>query len=244
MSRSRRVQRVHLALPVTARFGANQVVVVDISVLGARIEHHTPLGTPTGGAANLAFQWEEEDVVADCRVVRSRLERFSVGADGLTVYHSGLEFIDPTFETRSALKRIIGVFIARALHEQKLNARGVVPTSVEKMPIFRYGQLTENRSGVAAAIGSSVLPTARMAKQTGYVCFQFDKNRTWKKKRTHDPGQPAEGFTVSADEDQGQIQMLCEAYEKSDSNGRKMIQLFAQLSIIEGEGIAPGRFEP
>ena len=25
-------------------------------------------------------------------IVRSRLERFSVGADGLTVYHSGLEF--------------------------------------------------------------------------------------------------------------------------------------------------------
>jgi hypothetical protein len=244
MSRSRRVQRVHLALPVTARFGSHQVVVVDISVLGARIEHHTPLGTATGAVANLAFYWEDEDIAVDCRVVRSRLERFSVGADGLTIYHSGLEFIDPTFETRSALKRIIGTFIARALHEQKLNARGVVPTSVEKMPIFRYGQLTENRSDVAEAIGSSVLPSARMAKQTGYICFHFEKNRTWKKKRTHDPGQPPDGFTVSADEDQAQIQMLCEAYEKSDGEGRKMIQLFAQLSIIEGEGIAPGRFEP
>ena len=49
---------------------------------------------------------------------------------------------------------------------------------------------------------------------------------------------------MSADEDQAQIQMLCDAYEKSDSDGRKMIQLFAQLSIIEGEGIQPGRFEP
>jgi len=244
MARSRRVQRVHLALPVTARFGSNQVVVVDISVLGARIEHHVPLGTPTGGTANLAFRWEDEDIDVDCRVVRSRLERFSVGADGLTVYHSGLEFLDPEFETRSALKRIIGGFIARALHEQKLNARGVVPTSVEKMPIFRYGQLTENRSDVAEAIGSSALPTARMAKQTGYICFQLEKNTMWKKKRTHDPGQPAEGFTVSADEDQAQIEMLCKAYEKSDRDGRKMIQLFAQLSIIEGEGIQPGRFEP
>lgn len=244
MTRDRRVQRVHLALPVNARFGSHQVVVVDISVLGARIEHHTPIGTPTGSVANLAFRWDEEDVSVDCKVVRSRLERFSVGADGLTIYHSGLEFIDPNFETRSALKRIIGGYIARALHEQKLNARGVMPESVEKMPIFRYGQLTENRSDVAEAIGSSALPTARMAKQTGYICFQLENNRTWKKKRTHDPGQPSDGFTVSADEDQAQIQMLCEAYEKSDAAGRKMIQLFAQLSIVEGEGIQPGRFEP
>ena len=244
MPRSRRVQRVHLPLPVTARFGSNQVVLVDISVLGARIEHHLPIGTTTGNSADLAFTWDDEDISVDCRVVRSRLERFSTGADGLTIYHTGLEFMDPTYEVRSTLKRIIGGFIARALHEQKLNARGVVPTSVEKMPIFRHGQLTENQSDVAEALGSSALPLSRIAKETGYICFQLEKNRMWKKKRTHDPGQPTEGFTVSATEDQAQIEMLCEAYEKSDRDGRKMIQLFAQLSIVEGEGIAPGRFEP
>ena len=244
MSRSRRVQRVHLALPVNARFGSTQVVVVDISVLGARVEHHIPLGTVTGGEANLSFVWDEENISVDCRVVRSRLERFSVGSDGLTVYHSGLEFLDPANDTREALKRIIGRFIARALEEQKLNARGVVPTSVDKMPIFRYGQLTENSAAVAEAVGSSALPTARLVTERGYICFQLENNRTWKKKRTHDPGQPTEGFTVSAGEDHAQIQMLCEAYQKSDKDGRKMIQLFAQLSIIEGEGIQPGRFEP
>jgi hypothetical protein len=141
------------------------------------------------------------------------------------------------------LKQIIGRFIARALDEQKANARGVVPVSVEKMPIFRHGQLTENRSDIAEAIGSSALPTDRVAKEAGYICLQLEKNR-WRKKRTPDPGQPVEGFTVSASEDQSQIQMLCDAYEKSDDDGRKMIQLFAQLSIVEGEGIPPGRFQP
>ncbi len=245
MSRSRRVQRIHLPRPITARFGANQVVVIDISLLGARVEHHTPLGIATGGQGHLSFVWDEVGIDLECRIVRSRLERFSVGADGLTIYHSGLEFLELTQETKVALKAIIGQFIARALHEQKLNARGVVPTSIEKMPIFRYGgQLTENKADVAEAIGSSVLPTARMTKEAGYICFQLEKNRIWKKKRTHDPGQPQEGFTVSASEDQAQIQMLCDAYEKSDKDGRKMIQLFAQLSIIEGEGIQRGRFEP
>lgn len=243
MSRDRRVQRIHLARPITARLGANQCVVVDISLLGARVEHHVPLGIGAGGSARLSFVWEDENIDVDCRIVRSRLERFSVGADGLTVYHSGLEFLELSKETKDSLKRILGQFIARALHEQKLNARGVVPTSVEHMPIFRHGQLTENKVDVAEAVGSSVLPTARIARETGYICLQLE-NRTWRKKRTHDPGQPTEGFTVSANEDQAQIQMLCDAYEKSDKDGRKMIQMLAQLSIIEGEGTPPGRFQP
>src|SRR5258708_22589130 len=107
MSRDRRVQRVPLSLPVTGRFGANQVVVVDISVLGARIEHHTPLGTAAGDTGTLSFMLEDEQVTVDCRVVRSRLERLSVGAHGLTVYHSGLQFLDPALHTRIQLKNII-----------------------------------------------------------------------------------------------------------------------------------------
>jgi len=240
--RTRRVQRVHLAQPVVARPGATEVVLVDLSVLGARIEHHVPL--PGGSRARLTFELEDERIVADCRIVRSRLERFSVGADGLTVYHSGLEFEDITDATREALKGLIGRFISRALEEQKLNARGVMPQhDVEKMPIFRRGgQLTANSKDVKESVGSSVLPTSRMAKDTGYVCYQLE-HVTWRKKRTHDPGQPLEGFTISALEDTQQAELLCDAYTRSDHEGRRMIQLFAQLSIMDGEGMPSAKFE-
>jgi hypothetical protein len=238
--RTRRVQRIHLAQPLIARLGATPVVIVDVSLLGARIEHATPLSA--GAQARLSFMWDDEDIEVEARIVRSRLERFSVGADGLTVYHSGLEFseFDPVMKER--LKTMIEGFIKRALDEQKLNARGVMPEhDVDKMPIFRFGgQLTANAKDKESV---SVLPTARVAKETGYVCYQLD-HATWKKKRTHDPGQPSEGFTISALEDNAQAELLCEAYLKSDKEGRKMIQLFAQLSIMEGQGIPPGRFEP
>ena len=240
--RTRRVQRVRLAPPMMARLGATQVVLVDISVMGARVEHQTPLAA--GSRARLVFEWGDEEISTDCRIVRSRLERFSVGADGLTVYHSGLEFDELDNESRAKLKDMIARFITRALEEQKLNARGVMPPSVDNMPIFRYGgQLTANQKDVTEAVGESVLPMSRVAKETGYICYHLENN-TWKKKRTHDPGQPMEGFTISALEDRSQADLLCEAYQKSDREGRKMIQLFAQLSIMEGEGIQPGRFEP
>ena len=241
--RTRRVQRIHLATPVIARLGTVQVVLVDLSLLGARIEHHIPL--VAGAKSRLAFTWEHEEIWTDCRIVRSRLERFSVGADGLTVYHSGLEFEDTTVEMKAKLKMMIALFISRALEEQKMNARGEIPQhDVSKMPIFRYGgQLTANMKDVVQEVGETALPTSRIAKDTGYICYHLENN-AWRKKRTHDPGQPVEGFTISATEDRAQADLLCEAYLRSDDEGRKMIQLFAQLSIVEGEGISPGRFRP
>lgn len=241
--RTRRVQRIHLAQPIVARLGAAKVVLVDVSILGARVEHHTPL--IAGSHSRLSFAWESEEVDADCRIVRSRLERFSVGADGLTVYHSGVEFESLDAHSTATLKRMIGAHITRALEEQKLNARGVLPQhDPSRMPIFRRGgQLTANQAELNEAAGGSVLPTARMVKESGYICYHLE-NRSWRKKRTHDPGQPSEGFTISALEDTSQVELLCDAYERSDRDGRKLIQLFAQLSIVEGEGIPPGRFEP
>lgn len=240
---TRRVQRIHLPQPLVARLGASQVILVDISTLGARIEHHTPLSA--GAFSRIAFRWDEHDVAAECRIVRSRLERFSTGANGMTVYHSGVEFGAMTDASRETLKRMIASFITRALEEQKLNARGVLPLHDERhMPIFRFGgQLTANTKDVRAAVGSSVLPTARMTAQSGYVSYSLE-NRNWRKKRTHDPGQPPDGFTISANEDHSQAELLCQAYEKSDVEGRRMIQLFAQLSIADGEGDARGRFNP
>src|SRR5258708_26927086 len=116
--RTRRVQRIHLAQPIVARLGAAKVVLVDVSVLGARVEHHTPL--IAGSHSRLSFAWEGEEVAADCRIVRSRLERFSVGADGLTVYHSGVEFESLDAHSTATLTRMIGGPICPALPAHKL----------------------------------------------------------------------------------------------------------------------------
>jgi PilZ domain len=240
--RTRRVQRVHLAQPLLARLGSAQVLLVDISVLGARVEHHVPL--PAGSYATFSFLWDDDQIATHCRIVRSRLERFSAGADGLTVYHSGLEFENMPAETRARLKAMIGRFIGSALEEQKLNARGVLPEhDVDRMPIFRFGgQLTSNAKD-KETVAPAFLPVSRVAKETGYICYALEHNQ-WRRKRTHDPGQPLEGFTIAASEEQTQAQLLCDAYAAADRDGRRLIQLCAQLSIVDGEGRSAARFEP
>lgn len=194
--RTRRVQRIHFPQPLTGRLGRTEVEIVDLSVLGARVEHRVPLASSEH--SHISFLWDGQAIAADCRIVRSRLEK------GL--YRSGVEFDNLPGSLREAIGRLIAVHLQRAFDEQRRAARDVI------LP-----------------------PLDALSFDNGFVCLTL-AGGGWLRKRTHDPGQPDDGFTVSADETDSQIELLREAYERSDGAGRKLIQIFAQLSIAEGEG--------
>lgn len=230
-SKRRRVHRIRLATPILGRLGGQSVVLVDISLDGAKIEHHEPL--KIGAEPLLAFDWDDRTIALRTRVTRCKLERFAgSGGDGLTVFHSGLLFTDPD-EERDALKAMIATQISRALEEQKANARGQLPVSVERMPIFREHTLAATPQEAAAAIGvRDQRPVARIARESGYICCRLDRN-SWKKTRTNSPEQPENGFTVSASEDLEQVEQLCETYRNGDGPAREFIRTLARLSISE-----------
>jgi hypothetical protein len=53
----------------------------------------------------------------------------------------------------------------------------------------------------------------------------------WRKRRIFLPEQPAAGFTVARGEDLEEMQRLCTLYAASDEEGRRLIRLFAELSV-------------
>lgn len=217
------------------------VAVTDISLNGARIEHQVQMHA--GAETTLTFTWEGETVTADVLVKRCKLERFSPGANGITVYHSGVEFLNMHGHSAESLQNVIGAHIMRALEEQKANARGVLPTDTSHMPIFRNGVLTGNRAEVLDRLGlRTPHGVARMLQTQGFFCMRYE-NEHWRRTKTMNPEQPPDGFTVSLDEDHEHVEMLCETYRRADREGRGLIRLFAQLSITEG-GSLRGRFEP
>ena len=174
-----------------------EVRIGDLSVLGARLEHGQPLAS--GEHSRIHFEWDGEAIAADCRIVRSRVER--------GVHRSGIEFVDLPRQTREVIRRLIEIHLRRAFDEQRRAARDLVLPPLDALATI----------------------------DNGYVCLSLDGGM-WLRKRTHDPGQPHDGFTVSADETDAQIELLREAYERSDPDGRKLIQIFAQLSIVDAEG--------
>ncbi|MFN2441685.1 MAG: PilZ domain-containing protein [Thermoanaerobaculia bacterium] len=199
----RRVQRINLAAPLAGRVGGTEVSVTDLSLTGAGVTHQGPF--QVGASVQLNFSWNGEKVSLPCTVLRSRLVGFSGGTEKATLYESGLLF--EQVANQDVLRRMIALRIERAIEEQKANARG------ESLPDCR----TEEMSPV---------------RDCGYVCLRLEEDR-WRRAKTRNPEQPAEGFTVRASEDPDQLDMLCSVYERCDPWMRKMIRILAKISVSE-----------
>ena len=66
--------------------------------------------------------------------------------------------------------------------------------------------------------------------QSGFLQYHLTV-KGWKCHRALLPDQPDDGFTVSANESQEQIDLLCRTYEGGDSEAKRMTRMIAQLSV-------------
>ncbi|HEY3055709.1 MAG TPA: hypothetical protein VGK31_07245 [Thermoanaerobaculia bacterium] len=71
-----------------------------------------------------------------------------------------------------------------------------------------------------------------------FLCYRLE-NGVWRRRRVFLPEQPAIGFTVARNEDSAEMQRLCRVYEASDEEGRRLIRLFAELSVSDALEIPP-----
>jgi hypothetical protein len=72
----------------------------------------------------------------------------------------------------------------------------------------------------------------------GFLCYRHE-NGAWTRRRVFLPEQPAVGFTVARGEDNSEMQRLCRVYEASGEEGRRLIRLFAELSVSDALEIPP-----
>jgi hypothetical protein len=75
-------------------------------------------------------------------------------------------------------------------------------------------------------------------KDAGYLSFRLEDG-AWKKRRVFLPEQPQTGFTVASSSDGEELRHLCTVYESSDDEGRRLIRLFAELSVSDALDIPP-----
>jgi hypothetical protein len=73
-----------------------------------------------------------------------------------------------------------------------------------------------------------------------FVSYRFEDG-TWKRRAVFLPEQPSRGFTVARGEDAEEMRRLCEVYEASDDEGRRLIRLFAELSVGNVLKIPPSK---
>lgn len=120
---------------------------------------------------------------------------------------SGLKFL----EESETLRSLLAMSAAEVLHALEANARG---------------------DRAANVVGDETLTSAWRTHATGYICWSFEDG-AWYAHPSHDADQPENGFTISASEDEEQVEMLRRTYETGDAEARKMTRMLAQLSCTE-----------
>jgi len=206
---------VKLPQPLGGKAGTAKVFLIDASVEGIRLAHQGTL-PPVGQSCRVSFDWQGHPIELDCEVIHNTLFKLAKAAGEKSVYHAGLRITNADATSRANLKQLIADCVARALDEQKANARGMPATAALS---FQTGKGTE------------------------YIrCELVDG--AWRKTSTSRPEQPSNGFTISAEEDRAQIEMLCQTFESADAEGRKLIRTLAEMSISKSEGVPTRRYTP
>jgi len=206
---------VKLSQPLGGRSGNARVFLVDASVEGIRVAHQGTL-PPVGQTCQIAFDWHGHTIDLECQVIHNSLFKLAKADGEKSVYHSGLRITNASDESRKTLKQLISEVVARALDEQKANARGVPASAAQS---FQTGK------------GNDFIR-----------CELIDGE--WRRTTTSRPEQPQNGFTISAEEGRDQIDMLCQSFETADAAGRKLIRTLAEMSISKSEGVPTRRYTP
>jgi hypothetical protein len=111
----RTVQRIRPDYPLIGQLPTGNVIIVDLSTVGARVDHQFPLAA--GRRVRLDFACEGEKVSLLCDVTRCKLQRGT--SNGSVVYSSGLRFREVPQGAGAALRKVLAGFVTRAIAERK-----------------------------------------------------------------------------------------------------------------------------
>ena len=200
----REFQRLRLDSPIAASFGNIPVTLVEIGILGARIEHATPLGDTYN---DLRFDFDGHTIVMRCEVVRT------TGSEGN--YVSGMRFLSAAGESGDHLRKMLAHHVSRVLEHRFDN-------SATRLKILRRIDGDKTIRGTDAH----------------FLSYRLEDG-AWRRRRVFLPEQPTSGFTVARGEDADEMQRLCAVYEVSDDEGRRLIRMFAELSVSDALQIPP-----
>ena len=200
---------MRLDAPIPGTFGTTAVSIVEVGILGARIQHATALDVPR---ADLRFAYRGNEVAMRCEVVRTFDADHARYPDAGLM--SGLRFLAALGTSGDHLRSMLAQLVADALEHRH--------------------DSSATRLRIRAIDGDRTVRT----HDAQFLSFRLESGQ-WKRRHVFLPEQPTLGFTVARGEDADEMHRLCTVYEASDEEGRRLIRLFAELSVSEALQIPP-----
>lgn len=207
----REYQRLKLSKPILATMRDANALILDVGVAGAFLEHYGTV--EPGDRFQLSFRWQGEHVEFGCEAARTSVVRDATGDGTTPVSHTGVRFIQAVGDSDRLLQNLIGSFVSHILEAQKSNASG-------------GGEVSPGAT-ILAHLGD-----ARRMRSRGYIISRLLDDGSWWTGQTKSARQPIDGFTVGDHEDEEEIQALCRTYESCDDEGRDLIRMIAELSVM------------
>ena len=159
---------------------------------------------------DLRFQYNGEPIALRCEVVRTFGSR-----PGENSLQTGVRFVSAIDDCGDRLRDMLAQLVRR-----EFAARRRVPTLSMSNEFIVDGDKTVR------------------GKDAMFLCYRLEGS-AWRKRRVFLPEQPAVGFTVAVAVDTDELHRLCRVYEGSDEEGRRLIRLFAELSVSDALQIPP-----
>jgi len=217
-----RYHRIKLAAQLGATIDGHRGIVLDISLSGVLVAHQTPF--TVGSKVMIHFEWKGDPIEVESKVVRTAVHKKAPKPGDRPIFRSGLAFGRWLGKSESVVRAMTADLVSRALDEQKANARGVPAIAA-----WSY------QTGKKSAAGFLTLRLVGGSWKRSSAALELEQGH---------PLQPTDGFTVSADEDPAQIELLCQAYASGSYEDRKMLRNMAALSISSEDGVSTRRYEP
>lgn len=203
----RRAERVHLEEPIDAHVDVDDVVIIEVGLLGAKIEHNEPL---PHDASRLSFFWRGEEITYEIRVAHTDDFDSTLGGK---LFRSGLEFISPVGKSDHTLREMLVVQVQRLIETQKANARG---ERSDDGVMFVRQEVTD------------------ATPESQYIVLRYIDNK-WERFTSSSSQQPKDGLTVSASLPDQEVEMLMEQFAKADATQRHLLKAMAEASIGIGK---------
>lgn len=188
-------------------------VAATLGSAGVSIIEIGVLGARVRHEQPLADEYAELKFAFDSRDVILRCEVVRTFSDdrGLS---SGVRFLAAVEESGDRLRSMLGHLVAQEFEVRRNMPQDSIPRD--------------------AVDGDKTV----RGKDAGFLCYRLE-GKNWRKRRVFLPEQPATGFTVARIEDSAEMQRLCRIYQSSDEEGRRLIRLFAELSVSDVLEIPP-----
>ena len=232
----RYAERITLKEPIVAMIGDMEARIVEISLIGGRIEHIGRLNM--NSAVTLQFRWHGENVKLKAKIARTQMS--TVG--GKMGYSSGVDFAKTAAEAPVILQRIVASFIepeSMAIPEPAPQPKSSAPPPKPKPKAPAPAPAPAKRQPISTEpapflpeVEDEIEEISEESEVLPYVeCAWVEEQ--WVKRRTREPKQPRQGFTMLAPDSDEEIDDFCRTFEVADPETQRMIRLSFELAIAK-----------